>query len=315
MSEPHGPSHTHCENCGAPLQGPYCHACGQHDLELHGSFRHLAEEALESFFHFDAKWFRGLFDLLFRPGFLSTEFQAGRRIRHIPPLRFYIFTSVVFFGVAMMNRRAVVVDLDVGPRPAGLDASLVNIHINPGARAEKKEAAAKNEPGAKETAKRKVESPRKDGAEEGVLNWFTIHLDTPEARREFSEAVAHRLPKATLLGLPLLALLLAWLFRKPGVGFVQHLVVSMHFHTFAMLWSLFRQGWKGVVGLGSHMMGNVLGSVLFLYTVWYFYVALRRIYGRGRWATLWRGACATGLYWVGLIAILAATVLLTAAEM
>ena len=38
--------------------------------------------------------------LLTRPGFLSREQMAGRRIRHVSPIRLYLLCSVVYFAVA-----------------------------------------------------------------------------------------------------------------------------------------------------------------------------------------------------------------------
>src|SRR5688572_11178452 len=64
----HGPFHTHCENCGTKLDGPYCHRCGQHDFEFHRSFWHVFLEALENLFHFEGKFFRNIVTLLFQPG-------------------------------------------------------------------------------------------------------------------------------------------------------------------------------------------------------------------------------------------------------
>lgn len=93
----HGPFHTHCENCGTKLEGPWCHRCGQHDFEFHRSFRHVFLEALESFFHFDGTFFRSTKTLLFRPGQLTMEFNAGKRIAQMPPFRLYVFVAFVFF--------------------------------------------------------------------------------------------------------------------------------------------------------------------------------------------------------------------------
>jgi hypothetical protein len=93
----HGPIHTHCENCGTKLEGPYCHKCGQHDLDVHRSFGHMFLEALENLFHFDGKFFRNIITLLFRPGVLTAEFNAGKRAAQMPPFRLYIFTAFFFF--------------------------------------------------------------------------------------------------------------------------------------------------------------------------------------------------------------------------
>ena len=98
----HAAGHSACLNCGAPLQGPYCYQCGQHDVDYHRSFRFFAEDALENFLHFDGKFLATVRCLVAQPGFLTTEFLAGRRARYAPPLRFYLLTSfLAIFAVSL----------------------------------------------------------------------------------------------------------------------------------------------------------------------------------------------------------------------
>ena len=59
-----------CANCGAPLQGAYCHACGQ-AAHPHRSLVHVFEEFLHGILHFDTKAWRTLPMLAFRPGTLT----------------------------------------------------------------------------------------------------------------------------------------------------------------------------------------------------------------------------------------------------
>ena len=100
--DPHAPhahsaGHTHCLNCGTKLEGPFCSACGQHDFDFHRSFGHVFLEALENIFHFDGKFFRNILTLLFKPGKLTAEFNAGKRASQVPPFRLYVFTEFFFF--------------------------------------------------------------------------------------------------------------------------------------------------------------------------------------------------------------------------
>ncbi|HUR60533.1 MAG TPA: DUF3667 domain-containing protein, partial [Opitutaceae bacterium] len=93
-----------CQNCAAPLRGPYCAKCGQHDVDYHRSFHHLTHDLLENLFHFEGKFFASVAWLLAKPGKLTAEFNAGRRQSQLNPLRFYIFVTVLFFlGVHLLN--------------------------------------------------------------------------------------------------------------------------------------------------------------------------------------------------------------------
>ena len=95
---------TACRNCGAALQGRYCHACGQKAVSSEVSLNDLMHEGVHEFVHLDGKIFQTLKLLLFRPGELTVEFLQGRRARYIPPLRLYLICSLLFFALAAWTR-------------------------------------------------------------------------------------------------------------------------------------------------------------------------------------------------------------------
>lgn len=88
-----------CDNCGAKLEAEaeYCHLCGQKNLTNDIHMKEFLSQFMSDYFTFDSKFFKSILPLLFKPGFLTDEFFAGRRVRYIPPLRLYIFISIVFF--------------------------------------------------------------------------------------------------------------------------------------------------------------------------------------------------------------------------
>jgi hypothetical protein len=88
-----------CLNCGATVIGPYCHNCGQENIEPKESFWHLILHFFNDITHFDGKFFTTLRILLFRPGFLSKEYMSGKRVSYLNPIRMYLFTSFIFFLV------------------------------------------------------------------------------------------------------------------------------------------------------------------------------------------------------------------------
>lgn len=90
---------TDCLNCGAIVQGRYCHVCGQENIEPKETFWHMFTHFLYDITHFDGSFFVTLKDLLFKPGFLSREYMLGRRKKYLHPVRMYVFTSAVFFLV------------------------------------------------------------------------------------------------------------------------------------------------------------------------------------------------------------------------
>ena len=86
-----------CANCGAPLQGAYCAACGQPAKGLIRPLSSMLSDVADTIFNIDSRIFRTLFPLYFRPGFLSNEYFAGRRVRFVTPFRLYFFLSVAAF--------------------------------------------------------------------------------------------------------------------------------------------------------------------------------------------------------------------------
>lgn len=98
-----------CGNCATPLQGEYCHACGQSVHSPTRDFRHAVEDVFESFWHLDGRVFRTMRDLLV-PGRVAINYLAGKRARYLPPLRLFVILSVLTFFVARL-----VVQVDPGP--------------------------------------------------------------------------------------------------------------------------------------------------------------------------------------------------------
>src|SRR5437867_6373031 len=91
------PPITHCENCGAELQGHWCAKCGQPAIDYRRSFRHVIADLLNEFLNWDSKFFRTIGLLLVRPWKLTNAFLAGHRVRYVHPLRLYLLASILFF--------------------------------------------------------------------------------------------------------------------------------------------------------------------------------------------------------------------------
>ena len=93
------PPLPYCENCGAPMAGPFCAQCGQAAIDYRRSFRHIIVDVLDSFLNWDSKFFATIGWLIARPWHLTNQFLAGRRVRYVHPLRLYLLVSILFFFV------------------------------------------------------------------------------------------------------------------------------------------------------------------------------------------------------------------------
>ncbi|NQZ24060.1 MAG: DUF3667 domain-containing protein [Colwellia sp.] len=86
-----------CENCHQPINGPFCAQCGQQAESTLKYFWVVIMHLLDDIFSFDSRAARTLLPLVTRPGFLTNEYFSGRRVHYVPPLRLYLFISIVFF--------------------------------------------------------------------------------------------------------------------------------------------------------------------------------------------------------------------------
>lgn len=110
---PAPPPATVCANCTEPLQGNYCHACGQPIKGMIRPLSGLTADVIDSVFNIDSRILRTIGPLYFKPGFLTTEYFIGRRQRYVTPFRLFFFLTVIGFFAAQLF----VGQLDFGTKP------------------------------------------------------------------------------------------------------------------------------------------------------------------------------------------------------
>ncbi|WP_085297871.1 DUF3667 domain-containing protein [Cognaticolwellia mytili] len=86
-----------CENCHNDVTGSFCSQCGQSVESTLKYFWTVILHLLDDIFSFDSRASRTLIPLMLKPGFLTNEYIAGRRVHYVPPLRLYLFISIIFF--------------------------------------------------------------------------------------------------------------------------------------------------------------------------------------------------------------------------
>jgi hypothetical protein len=306
------PAHARarCANCGAPLAGPYCSECGQrHQYEPVHHFWHFLSEATEDLTHADSRLWQTLIALLFRPGFLTREFLEGRRVRYLPPVRLYLVVSVIFFVIV------------------GLDSQIANssvvlsynghsfhYHVNHSAAAGTLRAGTGLAAIAPTPAARQRVCEQSGNYIEQHGGWFAAL--GPRVRQSclaalaqgglqrVNQAVEHNLERAMFLFLPLLALVMKPLYLKPPRHYVEHLLFLLHNHAFLFvmlgLSALLKMSTSSAIVLGP------VDTAIAIYVPIYFYLAMRRVYGQGRWLTLSKlGALGSAYFFLGLVMWLA----------
>lgn len=95
----HAPAAGGCTNCGAEMVDVFCARCGERQPDHHDfAVSHFAHHAWHELFHLDSKLLVTLRLLMTKPGFLTAEYFAGRKLRYIAPLRLFL----TFFALQLI---------------------------------------------------------------------------------------------------------------------------------------------------------------------------------------------------------------------
>src|SRR3954470_20479647 len=87
-----------CLNCGAALEGAYCHRCGQKG-HVHRSLAAFWHDLAHGVLHFEGKIWRTLPMLAWRPGELTRRYIEGERARFVSPMALFLFSVFLMFAV------------------------------------------------------------------------------------------------------------------------------------------------------------------------------------------------------------------------
>ena len=94
------PQEGECLNCCTPLQGHYCHQCGQRG-EVHRTLGGILHDIVHGVLHLDGKFWRTMPLLFVKPGELTRRYVSGQRARFISPIALYLFTVVAMFALVI----------------------------------------------------------------------------------------------------------------------------------------------------------------------------------------------------------------------
>lgn len=121
------PTDAHCRNCGSPLYGEHCYACGQPTKGLVRHFSSILGDVADTIFNVDGRIMRTLPALLLKPGFLTREYIDGHRVRYVSPVRLFVFLCIGTFFAAKLATPSFEIGRDDAVRVAGTD----NVVIDP----------------------------------------------------------------------------------------------------------------------------------------------------------------------------------------
>ena len=314
-------SRRHCPNCGTPLSGPYCSACGQEDHSLAVPLYRLILDFLSDQFQFDSRIGRTLGLLLFRPGHLTRNYLAGRRQRYIPPIRLYLFFSIIFFlvvGLVPVN-----IQNAIQINPAGTagttQAPATSTQIAAVMSTIRKSMARKLSPAAATELSGRIKhrmaesantrAPAAGSAVHAMNQWFVARLRAARARpKEFWKQFNANLPKVLFFLIPLFALLLKLLYLLRKRFYSEHLVFALHYHSVLFINLLLVVALVALSRIAPAALAATARGLAIAVGVWsvlYLVPAIKTAYGHGWWGAIWRS---TVLWFVYFYALLFGTV-------
>jgi hypothetical protein len=335
-----------CLNCGSYMRGQYCAVCGQRAHSRLISLWELVRDAFGDLFELDSRLWQTVVPLLLRPGKLTFDYLQGRRARYMPPFRMYLVLSLLFFVVAFFDPRE---DLSLlfEPQPeaeAGETVSEAEVAVS--------KAEAHKEEILRELAEEGVivgdELPKEVELSEGfnirigdteteedcdveatdledLPAWLQSRLTRERLQRicertqidggrAFLDKLIDNIPAALIVLLPLMAFVLKALYPLSRRYYVEHLLFFVHFHAFFFLILslqilLIRVGSWLSIPEAIPILAVVAAS---FYIPIHLFVAMRRVYGQGRFVTFFKYILLVVAYLFGFLATMLGAVAIAA---
>jgi Protein of unknown function (DUF3667) len=293
-----------CLNCGAVLQGLYCHVCGQENYEPKESAWGLITHFFNDITHFDGKFFSSLRLLITRPGFLSLEYMRGRRASYLNPIRMYIFSSAVFFLIFFSFGRSneeslikfnesrptadsVLVAKPKDSLPGKYDPARDTVGLTLGSEHRFNTIAAYDS----------FQHTLPDSLRDGWVKQYLARKDISMREKygdnkrvlisTFQDKFTHSLPQMFFLSLPIIALLLkALYFRRKQYFYTNHAIFVIHYYIVSFIMLLFNMMLGRLNDITDAGLFVVLQALLWGGMYLYLYKAMRHFYQQGRAKTV-----------------------------
>lgn len=290
-----------CKNCNEKLSGQskFCSNCGQKNIDKL-NLKYLFSEILDNLLDFDSKLFVTLKCLVLKPGFLSKEFNIGRRVRYVLPVKFYLVISVIFFFMVSLIRLLPesdpaehAMDEQVGVAQFGTDSTQFQNSLTIG----ESDSLTNNRIiafGEDSVSKEKfIELERNNNLDSYIKDSMGIDnaiykyvvkrsLRTQYGDSSMEENMLNQLSIFLLLFIPFISLVYKWSFIDNKYSYVDHVVFNIHFNSFVILLLSFNEliklteitDWSGLL--------VVIGAVVYLY------IAIKKFYNRKWWVALYK---------------------------
>jgi len=243
----------------------------------------LANDFIDDFFTLDSRLFKTIIPLLFKPGFLTLEYNKGRRVKYLPPLRMYLVLSVLIFLIpsdrSMDNEPELNLGDDVKIQETkdskftllGANDFVVDLSKLKSNEAYKDSVIQTMWQGSKEHWAFFILGERRT---KNLLGNCMNLLKNKENRNAFVLRYISKIPNMMFVLLPLFALLLSFFFRKQNMLYVQTLVFSLHFHSFFFFVLCLKQ----LMDMFFYLPKPIVFILIAAFPFIYFIIALKKVY-------------------------------------
>lgn len=311
----HYRSDKNCLNCDAVVPDKFCSNCGQENIELKEDFLHVAVHSIGHYFHFESRFFSSIVPLFTKPGLLTQEYFAGKRASHLNPISMYIFISILFFFLftanSNINKRGIIKD-NTPEEKAVTQAEIEEVKAIVGDAVSEEagdytyttlqqaalgSVSTENSEGVvvytnpavaeagKETVAPEERALEADAAANPTLSVkFRQVMNDDLSSELFVNKLWSHLPKMMFILLPLFALILMLVYRNSNKFYVEHLIYSIHVHSFIFLFcsALMLISWL------APSLSDWISLFGLAVIVWYIYRSMRNIYKSSRWRTIYK---------------------------
>lgn len=208
-----------CLNCGHHLsdEDNFCPNCGQENIRVIVPLGQFLHDFFQDYIAFDKRFFSSILPLLFAPGRLSDEYCKGKRAAYIAPVRMYLFTSLVFFfALALIGKRESALVLKNHPDSFNFNLQSTLDSLN--------QSGAIKEP---------TDTTYYHVFRNSILGSKSV---SPAMKMQyFTNKLIHNIPIMMFILLPLFALWIMLFFKKKRKYYIEHLIFTVHYHTFLYL--------------------------------------------------------------------------------
>jgi hypothetical protein len=303
-----------CPNCQTKLSASdnFCPNCGQENDNKRQSFSRVMSDLITGFLSVDSRFTNSIPALLFKPGFLTTQFIDGKRNRYLNPVRMFITIVVIYFLFASTgetvsvndNRNSTAVVIDSALSASAQTASASPDSIRPNEDQPEFEIGAEDYPRIRELVKAGVKDTDavldSIGEEKTFWNrfWYSEMIKFAASDfDEFKKYLYSKLPWVIFMLMPVFALLLKLFYIRNRILYIDHLIFAFHLHSFVFL-----TGWFYL--LITEYIGANVDLILFWIIVIYTVAALKKVYNQSWLKTMVKLLLLSTVYFIaGLLSL------------